>query len=108
MNRAERRKLQRRMKGENVFMDKGVQPVDHSKSFYCHRHKLKFDDPEKMSSERDKRLIESIALKPFKGYDKNGKVMYGRMCGRCHFTINVEPEVISDKSILIDDLQTQS
>lgn len=109
MNRQQRRYIQRKSKGQNLILnpDKGDN-VDHSKDFYCHRHKLNLEN-EKSPTDRDKQLIESIALKPYKSYDKYGHVEYGRMCKRCGFTVRVNEALPTlEKEIILETEEKSS
>lgn len=86
MNRAQRRAEMKLHKGQNIFLEKGQETVDRSAFKYCWLHKLKLDDINH-PTERDKKLIESIKLKPVKSFDKFGKPQLARTCGRCGNTV---------------------
>jgi hypothetical protein len=80
------------MRGENVFVDSNTNEPDRTDSRYCWKHKLNLDNLDK-PTERDKKLIASIELKPFKTTMKNGVVIMGRACPRCHNQIIVKTDV---------------
>lgn len=77
------------MKGENVFLNKGVEKVDHKNDKYCHRHDLRLDDIDHPTL-RDKRLIASITYKTVKTEDKDGKISIDKMCPRCFQIVHIE------------------
>jgi len=89
MNRLQRRKLKRQMEGQQIFLPKGNENIDRSKAQYCWLHKLQLDDIDHPTI-RDKKLIESVRLIPFKSKDKYGIVTLGRSCKRCGNQIIVD------------------
>lgn len=93
MNRAGRRRLKKQFKGQNIQINPGVEKIDHSKANFCWLHNLKIDDIDNPTP-RDKKLIESIRLQPFKAYDKSGNLILGRSCPRCKLTIIVDNKLI--------------
>lgn len=103
MNRADRRKLKNKFKGQSVNINPG-EKIDHSKANFCWRHNLQLDNIDDPTP-RDKKLIESVRLQPFKTYDKKGKVTLGRSCPKCGNTIIVENSLLDSAktSIIISD-----
>lgn len=83
MNRLERRKLQKKVKGGSLHVPKGIEVVNHDTDQWCHNHNLRLDDIEN-PTERDKKLIESVRLVPYKITEKSGTIKLGRTCPRCH------------------------
>jgi hypothetical protein len=91
MNRAERRKMQRKMKGNNIILPKGIEPPrDRKKDFFCYRHQLKLDDPNNPNSERDKRLIESVRYETIKQDLDDGTTRIYKKCPRCLDTVEID------------------
>jgi hypothetical protein len=88
MNRADRRKLKKRMKGNSIFLEKGVEQVDHKNDQWCHRHQLKLDDPDH-PTDRDKRLIASVEYRTLKLSQEDGKMLVVKQCPRCFSTVEV-------------------
>lgn len=82
MNRVERRKLQKKMKNKNTVINPGSEPIDRSDPIWCWLHELKLENIDR-PTERDKKLIESTRLIPYKNVDKNGIINRGKICGRC-------------------------
>ena len=81
MNRAQRRAAKKR--GEIIdHSEKNSDPVDRSNEDYCWLHPLKLEDKNN-PTERDKKLIESVRLRPVKSHGKDGSVRMGRQCPRC-------------------------
>ncbi len=98
MNRAERRHSKKHLKGDHIFMNPGVEKVDHTGAKYCWQHRLQLDNIDK-PTDRDKKLIASVTLKPFKITDKKGNVVLGRSCPRCHNTIYVKSTLTTEKDL---------
>lgn len=108
MNRSERRKLLKRTRGENITLEKGSENIDRSNAQWCWLHNLQLDNIDK-PTERDKRLIASVRLKPYKGKDKNGKLIIGRSCPRCGNIIIVNsPLLDSQKHSIINSGETEN
>lgn len=96
MNRQQRRRFAKQLaknsKGKQTFhatfktlVGESPKGEDHSKSQWCWRHNLQLDNIDK-PTDRDKKLIESVRLRPFKRYEK-GKLIMGRSCPRCGNTL---------------------
>lgn len=102
MNRQQRRAETRKIKAKNVMINPGVESVDRSKTIFCWRHNLQLDDIDH-PTERDKKLIKSVTLKPFKSTDKYGNKVMGRSCPRCGNTVMLKsPLLDSTKESIIE------
>lgn len=89
MNRADRRKLKKRMKGKNIFLEKGGTPADHKGDEWCHRHNLKLDDIAH-PTERDKRLIASVTFVTKKQVREDGRIRVYKTCQKCHQVVELD------------------
>lgn len=96
MNRADRRAARKRMRGNNIFLEKGVQPTNHKDDEWCHRHNLKLDDINH-PTERDKRLIASVTYITKKTPRVDGRIRVYKQCPRCFQTIELD---IIDRPLL--------
>ena len=86
MNRAQRRKMAKRIHGDFKGMDTPALP-ERSKEAYCWLHGIKFDDP-KNPTPADFARAERIKLVPFKRKDEEtGELIMGRMCPKCGNTV---------------------
>lgn len=89
MNRADRRKVKKQMRGKNVFLEKGVNAEEHKNHEWCHRHNLQLEDVAH-PTERDKRLIASVTFVTKKQVRPDGKVRVYKTCPRCHQTVELD------------------
>ena len=91
MKRKERRRVAKQHKVHFKLLtpDDGKQP-DHTSDEYCWLHpKAKDPAKDKLTAE-DKNYLESIRLVPTKTIDKDGTIILGRACKRCHNSIRLE------------------
>jgi len=88
-NRTERRKLSRKMKGQNVIMNPDdSKQVNNKNDAFCKLHKLNLDNIDKPTP-RDEKLIESVKFRVSQTEDKEGNITTVKVCPRCSQTITI-------------------
>lgn len=90
MNRADRRRFKKKMKGENVYLEKGADQRSKKNDQYCHRHKLNLDDIDH-PTERDKKLIASVTYEIKKQPQEDRTIRVFKQCPRCFAIVELDP-----------------
>lgn len=93
MNREQRRRMakSKQFRGQKVIVGGDDIKTDPKKANFCTRHNLKLDDIDD-PTDRDRRLIESVRLVPYKIIDKDGMIVRGKKCPRCFQMIEISKE----------------
>jgi hypothetical protein len=90
MNRADRRREGKRLRGKNIFFDKGTERPDKKNDQFCHRHRLNLEDIDH-PTERDKRLIASVTYEIKKQPQDDGTIRVFKQCPRCFSIVELDP-----------------
>jgi hypothetical protein len=92
MNRSQRRKLKKQAHGQNMIINPGGENVDRQDATWCWLHKLKLENIDH-PTDRDKKLIESVAFVIHKVTEKDGSITSMKVCPRCGNTIVLKKPV---------------